>query len=37
MFTLALVMGAVYKVISRMSFQLYKVDQSRETEVMASH
>ena len=37
MFTLVLVMGAVNKVISRISVQLYKVDQSRETEVMASH
>ena len=37
MFTLVLVIGAVYKVISRISFQLYKVDQRRETEVMASH
>ena len=37
MFTLVLVTGAVYKAISRTSVQPYKVDQSRETEVMASH
>jgi len=34
MFTLVFVMSAVYKVISRISVQPYKVDQSRETEVM---